>query len=64
MDLKTYLKNKSRQEFAEKLGTKITYINNLCQGRATPGGKLALRIEQATNGKVTIRELLFPGNAS
>lgn len=60
MNLKTYLAGKSRQEFAEKIESTVHYINNLCQGAATPGKNLALRIEQTTGGAVTLRELLFP----
>jgi len=63
MDLRTYLTGKSRKEFAVKLQTSVFYVNNLCQG-VTPGKKLALKIEQATGGAVTLRELLFPKEAT
>jgi DNA-binding transcriptional regulator YdaS (Cro superfamily) len=60
MDLKTYLKSKSRKQFAEEIKTTIHYLNNLCQGAASPGKHLALRIEEATGGAVTRMELLYP----
>jgi len=60
MDLKSYLKGKSRREFAEKIGTSLNYINNLCQRPTQAGKNIALRIEQATGGAVTRMELLYP----
>lgn len=60
MDLKSYLKGKSRREFAEKIGTSLNYINNLCQRPSQAGKNIALRIEQATGGAVTRMELLYP----
>lgn len=60
MDLKTYLLDKNRTEFAEKIGTTVNYINNLCQNPQQAGKKIAISIEQATGGAVTLRELLFP----
>ena len=60
MDLRTYLKGKSRKEFADKIKTSVNYINNLCQRPQQCGKNTALRIEEATGGAVTLRELLFP----
>jgi len=61
MKLKDYLRGRSRKEFAEKIGTTENYINNLCSNsRYFPGRKLARAIEEESNGKVTIRELLYP----
>ena len=64
MDLRSYLNGKCRKTFAEQIGTTTNYINNLCWGGASPGKNLALRIEQATGGAVTLRELLFPEQAN
>jgi DNA-binding transcriptional regulator YdaS (Cro superfamily) len=59
--LNVYLSGKNRSEFAEKVGTTVNYLNNLCSdSRYIPGRNIALRIEQATGGAVTLRELLFP----
>jgi DNA-binding transcriptional regulator YdaS (Cro superfamily) len=60
MDLRSYLKSKSRAEFARILGTTKNYVNVLACGSSRPSPSLALRIEQATDGQVTRDELLFP----
>jgi DNA-binding transcriptional regulator YdaS (Cro superfamily) len=61
MKLNEFLKNKNRKEFAGKVGTTENYVNNLCSNsRYVPGRKLALRIEEASGGAVTIKELLYP----
>lgn len=61
MNLKTYLQGKDRAEFAKVVGTTKNYINNLCSDSVyVPGRKLALRIQEATGGQVTVMELLFP----
>jgi transcriptional regulator with XRE-family HTH domain len=58
MKLKTFLQNKSRQEFADKVGTTRNYINLLCTGHRRPGPELARRIVMATEGMVTLEEAL------
>jgi DNA-binding transcriptional regulator YdaS (Cro superfamily) len=59
--LNSYLIGKDRNEFAIKIGTTINYLNNLCSNsKSRPGKKLALRIENATNGAITRMELLYP----
>jgi len=62
MELKTYIKQsgKSREQFAQEIGTTKNYINNLCQKNHFPGRKLALKIEKSTNGEVSKMDLLFP----
>jgi transcriptional regulator with XRE-family HTH domain len=60
MNLKTYLKNKSREELAQRTGTTLNYINRLCCHRRRPSPELALKIQEATGGAVTVMELLFP----
>ena len=59
MKLKDYLKNKCRHEFAAKIGTTKPYVDRLLYG-ANPGKHLALKIQEATGGQVTIMELLYP----
>jgi len=60
MELRAYLKGKSRKDFAGKIGRSVNYLNNLCQHPEQCGKITARRIEQATDGAVTIREMLFP----
>ena len=47
-------------EFARIAGLKQSYISLLVHQKRRPSADLALRIEQATGGAVTIMELLFP----
>ncbi len=58
--LKKYLRGKSRESFAKKIGTTKNYINLLVTDSRRPSPALALRIERATDGAVTRDELLFP----
>jgi DNA-binding transcriptional regulator YdaS (Cro superfamily) len=58
--LNIYLKGKSREEFAAKIGTTFNYVNLLAAGARRPSPELALKIEKATGGKVTRDEVLFP----
>lgn len=44
--------------FAEKIGYGRTYINEIGLGSKRPSRRLAKLIEQATNGEVTVEELL------
>lgn len=60
MELKTYLKNKSRVDFAQLIGTTKNYVNLLVCNQRRPSPELALRIEQATGGQVSRLELLYP----
>ena len=61
MNLKTYLKNKDDKQFAEEIGTTEKYLFQLKYNkRRRPSPKLALKIEEATKGQVTVMELLFP----
>jgi len=61
MDLKNYLKNKNRNEFALSVGTTLNYLKILMYDKnRRPSPTLALKIEQATGGAVSFRELLLP----
>ena len=61
MKLKDYLKeNKiNSSQFAEMIGTSKNQILNLRSWKK-PGPKMAAKIYFATNGAVTVEELLFP----
>lgn len=60
MDLKTYIEtHTTRKEFAEKIGTTIFYLNNLCQDSKQAGKKIAFRIEKETGGLVKPQDLWF-----
>jgi len=62
MELKEYLKQSKikRQSFSDDLKIHYMHLNNIIRKTRRPSADLALRIEQATNGAVTLRELLFP----
>jgi len=47
-------------EFARKIGISRQFLVYLLNGSRHPSPKLAKRIEEATGGKVTVLELLFP----
>lgn len=50
----------SKTEFAKLIGVSRTYIHDIIARRRTPRPPLAKKIEEATRGKVTRNELLFP----
>jgi transcriptional regulator with XRE-family HTH domain len=62
MRLSEYLsKNKIKlNRFAEDAGLKQPYASLIKNGHKRPSPDVALRIEQATNGEVTVLELLYP----
>lgn len=62
MLLKEWLfrKNRKISDFAKELDIDRTHINLIVLGKKKPSPKLAAKIEKATNGEVTLRELLFP----
>jgi DNA-binding transcriptional regulator YdaS (Cro superfamily) len=62
MTLKEYLEKKKIgiSKFAQIAGLKQPYASLLVNQKRRPSPEMALRIEQATNGKVTTRELLYP----
>lgn len=64
MELKTYIsKHGDGIKFARKLGIHHVYFNAIKNHRRKPSPPLALRIQQATGGAVTVMELLFPDKA-
>ena len=60
MKLKDFLKNKSRTFFAKKISSTKNYVDQLCSGQRRPSPELALKIQGATDGAVTVMELLYP----
>jgi DNA-binding transcriptional regulator YdaS (Cro superfamily) len=60
MKLKEYLKTSSNEELAEKIGSTANYVHLLKYNQRRPSPELALKIEKATGGKVTVLELLYP----
>jgi transcriptional regulator with XRE-family HTH domain len=62
MTLKEYLtENKIKlTDFASKVGIQQPYVSLIKNGHNRPSPDVALRIEQATGGAVTVMELLFP----
>lgn len=60
MELHEYLKGKNRGEFAKKVGTSVHYMNQLCVNLRRPSPEMALKIQLASHGQVTILEQLFP----
>lgn len=50
----------TQKTLANMVSVHPVYLNSVINGRRNASVKLALRIEQATGGAVTLRELLFP----
>ena len=64
MDLKTYLHtNKvSQKNFAARIGASIFTVNRICMRHVQPPLDVAVRIERATEGSVTVGDLVIPGS--
>lgn len=62
MELISFLKNSEIKmiDFAKTVGCNQSHISLLCQKKRRPSPELALEIEKATGGKVTVLELLYP----
>jgi len=62
MDLDYWLfKNKiTKTDFARTIGISRGHLQGVISGKLKPSIKLAKKIEEATNGKVSKEELLFP----
>lgn len=60
MNLRDYLHKNSirKKEFALKIGYNYAFICRVAEFAQKPGKRLATAIEQATNGIVTVKELL------
>ncbi len=60
MDLKTYLSNGDRglaSQLAATLGVSASYLSQMVNGSSAISAERAVDIEQATNGKVTRKDL-------
>lgn len=64
MDLKKFLTTNSidMTSFAAMVGCKQPHVSLVCAGHRRPSPRLALKIERATHGHVTVMELLYPDN--
>jgi hypothetical protein len=58
MKLKMYLlkNDMTLTAFCKKIDYDITYLSKISKGKRKPGRKLAKKIEDATNGEITIQE--------
>lgn len=60
MDLKTYLKQQGKplgQSLGQAIGTSHLYIRQIANGHRQAGEMLALQIEKATCGAVSVEDL-------
>jgi transcriptional regulator with XRE-family HTH domain len=66
MELRRYLKIKkiNMTEFGKLVGCNQSHISLICQNKRRPSPELAQNIEKATNGEVTVLELLYPDQAA
>ena len=60
MNLREYFRSRNIKSFAEEHGLSYPYLRQLISGFRKPSPDLAARISAATNGEVSIMELLFP----
>lgn len=60
MNLRDYLHFNylSVQEFADKIGYRREYVGKISNRRIIPSKRLAAIIEKATDGKVTVEDLM------
>jgi len=61
MELKTYIEKclkLKRVQAAKKLGITRQHLYDIIEGNAYPSRKLALKIEELSNGRVKAKELL------
>lgn len=60
MDITTYFKShpiQARRELARAAGTKVIYLRQIRHGHRRPSADLAIRLEHASGGLITAREL-------
>ena len=62
MKLKNYLKYKNLTISAFAVAAEVSqpFLSLILSGKRKPSSAMALKIEKATNGEVTVLELLFP----
>ena len=60
MDITTYLqqhKASARRDLAEAAGTKLIYLRQISRGLRRASADLAIRLEHASHGLITAREV-------
>lgn len=60
MDINAYFQNHNvhdRRELARAAGTKLIYLRQIRHGHRRPSADLAIRLEHASGGLLTAREL-------
>lgn len=60
MDVKAYLKHhkaRAKRDLAEAAGTNISYLRQIGYGIRLPSAELAIRLEYASHGLITAREV-------
>lgn len=64
MDLKSFLTEigSAQVDFARQINISKNYLSEIVNKKRQPSSKLALRISEATNGRVSVMDLLFPDN--
>lgn len=55
-----FRKEKKISDLAREINVNRSQLNQIVLGKRKPNPQLAAKIEKATNGEVTLRELLFP----
>jgi plasmid maintenance system antidote protein VapI len=64
MELKSFLKEAGSPQinFAREINISKNYLSEIINKKRRPSPNLALRISDATHGRVSIMELLYPKN--
>lgn len=57
MELKHFLKDKNRKQFADTIGIELSYLHNLCQHPEQAGKNTILKIIKASDGAVTFEDM-------
>jgi DNA-binding transcriptional regulator YdaS (Cro superfamily) len=60
MNLRDFLKDKDREQFAELIGMSAGYLAQVAVGIRRPSPDLAAKISAASGGMVSIEDLLYP----
>lgn len=61
MDCKTFLKSTpidERERVARRAGTTVAYLKQIAGGHSRPSADLAVRLESASDGRMTREDLL------
>ncbi len=60
LDLWLFLNKTTKKDFAKEIGISRGHLQEIVSGKRRPSIKLAKKIEELTEGKVTKEEMLFP----